>query len=180
MIQTFWIINNRQWRNYDNIIVKIIRPITNRNDRLIQTSSSSSSHKSKQKDKVSAIPHPTSKLRLFNYAVQENETDYEKRLRLRRIQIQNLNHEYWSKINTEFNQKKKNYVENELKNRQSEMNFDSTQTHEELAQFYKKFLDDNHQRYISYNSQWYRNNLNLLWHSLIVSFIRLGRRFHRK
>lgn len=160
-------------------MVKIIRSITNETNRTVHQTSSNGSKTFKHSDKVSAIPHPISKLRLFNYAINENETEYEKRLRERRIQIQNFNHEYWSKINTEFNQKKKNYIENELKNRHSEIDYNSTQTHEELAQFYKKFLDDNHQRYIGYNSQWYRNNLNLLWHSFIVSIIRLGRRFGR-
>lgn len=73
-----------------NLSVKaIVRSITN---------------EAKQRDKISAIPHPVSKLRLFSFAAEEKETDYERRLRKRRIQIQHFNHEYWSQINTEFNQ----------------------------------------------------------------------------
>ena len=94
---------NHPWIHY-NVMVKIIRSITNETNRTVHQTSSNGSKTFKHSDKVSAIPHPISKLRLFNYAINENETEYEKRLRERRIQIQNFNHEYWSKINTEFNQ----------------------------------------------------------------------------
>lgn len=53
-------------------------------------------------DKVSAIPHPVSKLRLFNYAIPTNETEYERKFRERKIQIQNFNHDYWCRINSSF------------------------------------------------------------------------------
>lgn len=53
-------------------------------------------------NQVSVMPHPISKLRFIQYAVPENESHQERELRLRRIELQEWNHQYWSKINQEF------------------------------------------------------------------------------
>lgn len=53
-------------------------------------------------NQVSVVPHPLSKLRFIQYAVPKNESQQERELRLRQIELQEWNHQYWSKINQEF------------------------------------------------------------------------------
>lgn len=120
------------------------------------------------KDKISVVPHPTSKLRLFYYVEPLGETERERVLRQKRIELQSWNHEYWSRINTEFIsvgsttqvcshqilknfclQEKAKFIENELK--QDNADYSPAQSYEELAAFYKTFLDSHRSAHIKYN-----------------------------
>ena len=50
---------------------------------------------------------------------------------------------------------------------------------EEMAEFYRTFLADNHTILRAYNRQWYRRNFGLLWPAFRVTFNRFARRFIR-
>lgn len=80
----------------DNSVTKVFLRLINNGNVLKKNDCIESS------DKVSAIPHPVSKLRLFNYGIPENETEYERKFRERKIEIQNFNHDYWCRINSSF------------------------------------------------------------------------------
>lgn len=55
-------------------------------------------------DQVSVVPHPVSKLRLYRYVCNSDETPTEKDFRSKRIRLQELNHDFWTQINTQFNE----------------------------------------------------------------------------
>lgn len=101
------------------------------------------------RDQVTVSPDPKSKLRLFRFAIPENESELERRYRLRRMEVQRQNQEFWSEINQSFNTKRTDFIENQLKPHHIDPT--TQQSHEELADFYRKFLNDNHQKYVRYN-----------------------------
>lgn len=125
---------------------------------------------------MSVSAHPVSRLRLIKLATRTGESDRERTLRERRMELQAWNHQYWLANNSEFNQLKKHFVKHELRSLSADKDDllnNANQTHEELALFYKRFLDANRSRHIAYNFEWYRRNLSLLWPSFVVQVERL-------
>ena len=57
-----------------------------------------------QRDQMSVSAHPVSRLRLIKLATRTGESDRERTLRERRMELQAWNHQYWLANNSEFNQ----------------------------------------------------------------------------
>uniref|UniRef100_H3D4B9 Cytochrome c oxidase assembly factor 8 n=1 Tax=Tetraodon nigroviridis TaxID=99883 RepID=H3D4B9_TETNG len=110
-------------------------------------------------------PNPLSNLRPIVYHIPENETELEKRLRHLRQDTEDWNQEFWANQNITFSQEKEAFIISHLKAKglglRDEQGRRRTLNSEEMAVFYKSFLDKNRTRHAKYNREWYRRNLNI-------------------
>lgn len=110
-------------------------------------------------------PDRLSNLRPIIYHIPENETPQERKLRRLRQETEDWNHEFWTNQNFTFSKEKEEYVRSQLSAKGlSERDEDGrkrTLSIEEMAVFYKHFLDKNIGRHASYNREWYRRNFTI-------------------
>ncbi|XP_070776817.1 cytochrome c oxidase assembly factor 8 [Enoplosus armatus] len=110
-------------------------------------------------------PNPLSNLRPIVYHVPENETELEKRLRHLRQQTEDWNHDFWTKQNITFSKEKDAFILSQLKAKgltvHDEQGRRRALNSEEMAMFYKSFLDRNRIRHANYNNEWYRRNFTI-------------------
>ncbi|XP_067241244.1 cytochrome c oxidase assembly factor 8 [Chanodichthys erythropterus] len=110
-------------------------------------------------------PDRLSNLRPIIYHIPENETQLERKLRHLRQETEDWNHEFWTKQNFTFSKEKEEYIRLQLAAKGlSERDDDGrkrTLSSEEMAVFYKHFLDKNITRHSSYNREWYRRNFTI-------------------
>ncbi|XP_066535258.1 cytochrome c oxidase assembly factor 8 isoform X2 [Hoplias malabaricus] len=136
-------------------------------------------HKSReaQHDETKFIPGPTSKydwigppdrlsnLRPVIYHIPENESQLERRLRHLRQETEDWNREFWTHQNVTFVKEKEEYILSQLKAKglteRDENGRKRTLGSEEMAVFYKHFLDKNCKKHASYNKEWYRRNFTI-------------------
>lgn len=106
-------------------------------------------------------PDPSSNLRLKVFPTSEHLTQEETQFYKKSKEIQEWNQEYWASHNKDFEQSKKMYIEKKT----NEKNLDphSNLSTEEMAEFYKEFLNKNYSKHILYNGQWYKKNFELLY-----------------
>ncbi|TKS87173.1 Apoptogenic protein 1, mitochondrial [Collichthys lucidus] len=110
-------------------------------------------------------PNPLSNLRPIVYHVPENETELEKRLRHLRQDTEDWNHEFWTKQNVMFTKEKDAFIFSQLNAKGlsvcDEQGRRRALNAEEMAVFYKSFLDTNRVRHAEYNREWYRRNFTI-------------------
>ncbi|XP_049452726.1 cytochrome c oxidase assembly factor 8 [Epinephelus fuscoguttatus] len=110
-------------------------------------------------------PNPLSNLRPIVYRVAENESELEKRLRHLRQETEDWNHEFWTKQNISFSKEKEAFIISQLKAKgltlRDEEGRRRSLNSEEMAVFYKSFLDTNRIRHANYNKEWYRRNFTI-------------------
>ncbi|XP_042356986.1 cytochrome c oxidase assembly factor 8 [Plectropomus leopardus] len=110
-------------------------------------------------------PNPLSNLRPIVYRVPENESELEKRLRHLRQETEDWNHDFWTKQNISFSKEKEAFIISQLKAKgltvRDEQGRRRTLNSEEMAVFYKSFLDTNRIRHANYNKEWYRRNFTI-------------------
>ncbi|KAI3368092.1 hypothetical protein L3Q82_026239 [Scortum barcoo] len=110
-------------------------------------------------------PNPLSNLRPIVYHVPENETEVEKRLRHLRQETEDWNHDFWTKQNITFNKEKEAFIVSQLNAKglgvRDEEGRRRSLNSEEMAVFYKSFLDKNRIRHANYNNEWYRRNFTI-------------------
>ncbi|XP_074548439.1 cytochrome c oxidase assembly factor 8 [Halichoeres trimaculatus] len=110
-------------------------------------------------------PNPLSNLRPIVYHIPENETELEKRLRHLRQETEDWNHNFWTKQNITFSKEKEAFIISELKSKgltlRDEQGRRRALSSEEMAEFYKSFLDKNRTRHAQYNNEWYRRNFTI-------------------
>ncbi|XP_039528106.1 cytochrome c oxidase assembly factor 8 isoform X5 [Pimephales promelas] len=110
-------------------------------------------------------PDRLSNLRPIIYHIPENETPLERELRHLRQETEDWNHEFWTNQNLSFSKEKEEYIQLQLTAKGlSERDDDGrkrTLSSEEMAVFYKHFLDKNIKRHSSYNREWYRRNFTI-------------------
>ncbi|GAB6029871.1 Apoptogenic protein 1, mitochondrial, variant 2 [Chamberlinius hualienensis] len=95
-------------------------------------------------------PDPVSNLRLIDYKETPNDTEYEKLLRAKQVDVQNWNHQFWTSHNSKFYKEKTEFiVEKKKELNKNEKN--ATISPDEMSKFYKQFLDDNYKEHIHYN-----------------------------
>ncbi|XP_075883756.1 cytochrome c oxidase assembly factor 8 isoform X2 [Nelusetta ayraudi] len=104
-------------------------------------------------------------MRPIVYRVPENETQLEKRLRHLRQETEDWNHKFWSKQNLTFSKEKETFISSQLKAKGLTMRDEQGRRRsldsEEMAVFYKNFLDTNRIRHANYNKEWYRRNFTI-------------------
>ncbi|XP_051241390.1 cytochrome c oxidase assembly factor 8 [Dicentrarchus labrax] len=110
-------------------------------------------------------PNPLSNLRPIVYHVPENETELEKRLRHLRQETEDWNHDFWTNQNITFSKQKEAFIISQLNAKgltvRDEQGRRRTLNSEEMAVFYKSFLDKNRVRHANYNNEWYRRNFTI-------------------
>lgn len=110
-------------------------------------------------------PNPLSNLRPIVYHVPENESELEKRLRHLRQETEDWNHDFWTNQNINFSKEKEAFIISQLKAkglaRRDEDGRRRSLNSEEMAVFYKSFLDKNRIRHANYNKEWYRRNFTI-------------------
>ncbi|XP_029349785.1 cytochrome c oxidase assembly factor 8 [Echeneis naucrates] len=110
-------------------------------------------------------PNPLSNLRPVVYHVPENESELEKRLRHLRQETEDWNHDFWTKQNVSFSKEKEEFIISHLKAKgltvRDEDGRRRSLNSEEMAVFYKSFLDKNRTRHANYNKEWYRRNFTI-------------------
>ncbi|TMS21350.1 cytochrome c oxidase assembly factor 8 isoform X1 [Larimichthys crocea] len=110
-------------------------------------------------------PNPLSNLRPIVYHVPENETELEKRLRHLRQDTEDWNHDFWTKQNVMFTKEKDAFIFSQLNAKGlsvcDEQGRRRALNAEEMAVFYKSFLDTNRVRHADYNREWYRRNFTI-------------------
>lgn len=115
-------------------------------------------------------PHKDSNIRIVKIHKPETETALQKELRLLREDTQKFNHEFWTKHNSAFFQQKELFVKRTLAQKKMNMNnceekdnedVPTSLTAEEMSVFYKKFLNENYQKNLLYNGEWYRRNFSI-------------------
>lgn len=120
-------------------------------------------------------PNSTSNLRLTIYHIPENATTLHKEYIKRRQAIFEWNHEFWSNHNQEFAKEKQKFTGAKLE--QLGPYYDDgtkrTLTAEQMAEFYKKFLERKFVTMEEYNHEWYKKNNRLTLLALRVNLQRL-------
>lgn len=110
-------------------------------------------------------PNPLSNLRPIIYRMDENESDLEKQLRKLRQDTDDWNHNFWTKQNVRFSKEKDAFIISHLKAKgltwRGEDGRRRSLSNEEMAIFYKTFLDRNRMRHAEYNKEWYRRNFTI-------------------
>ncbi|XP_031436249.1 cytochrome c oxidase assembly factor 8 isoform X2 [Clupea harengus] len=125
-------------------------------------------------------PDRLSNLRPIIYHIPENETPQERRLRHLRQETEDWNHQFWTNQNITFNREKEEYILAQLKAKglaeRDENGKKHTLNSEQMAVFYKDFLDQNYKRHSSYNREWYRRNFTITLLMARVALLRAWRR----
>lgn len=112
-------------------------------------------------------PDRFSNLRCVKFYIPKNESKLEQQLRKLRIDTQNWNQKFWSNQNIIFNKEKEEFIHLRLKAKglglRDEEGRKNILTAEEMAEFYKKFLNTNYKNHVNYNKEWYRRNFTITW-----------------
>uniref|UniRef100_A0AAX7T0N3 Cytochrome c oxidase assembly factor 8 n=1 Tax=Astatotilapia calliptera TaxID=8154 RepID=A0AAX7T0N3_ASTCA len=110
-------------------------------------------------------PNSLSNIRPIIYHIPENETELEKRLRNLRQDTEDWNHNFWAKQNITFSKEKEAFIISQLKAKGLTLRDQDGRRRslnsEEMATFYKSFLDKNRVRHANYNKEWYRRNFTI-------------------
>ncbi|KAL3197996.1 hypothetical protein MRX96_044572 [Rhipicephalus microplus] len=94
----------------------------------------------------------------------------ELRFREQYAAVQAWNQDYWVKHNAEFQRKKEEFTRCKLAEYRTQGSPRDSVPIEDMASFYKTFLNDNHQKHMQYNWAWYRKNIGLLLPALLASW----------
>uniref|UniRef100_A0A8D2ZXI5 Cytochrome c oxidase assembly factor 8 n=1 Tax=Scophthalmus maximus TaxID=52904 RepID=A0A8D2ZXI5_SCOMX len=110
-------------------------------------------------------PNPLSNLRPIVYHVAEDESELEGRLRRLRQETEDWNHNFWTQQNITFTKEKDAFIISHLKAEgltvRDEQGRRRSLGCEDMATFYKSFLDTNRTRHVNYNKEWYRRNFTI-------------------
>lgn len=116
-----------------------------------------------KEQRIVSKPQKLSRLRYVNIVIPSDETEEERAYRLQYESLQDWNNKYWAENNELFTKAKQEYIKNNFSDVGSH---EDALSHDQLAPFYKHFLEQNRQRHVNYNSIWYRHHLNLLHSSI--------------
>ena len=87
-------------------------------------------------------PHPVSNLRLIRPTILPDETKSEKAYREKWMALQKWNQSYWQDHNRSFFTQRDSFIKSKGPGQPS---------YDELANFYKKFLEENHKKHLAYS-----------------------------
>lgn len=116
-------------------------------------------------------PQILSRLRYVNVIKRPDELEQERAYRERYNNLQEWNEKYWAENNEIFNQEKEKYIREKF----GPLTSDQALSHDQLAPFYRDFLDKNRGRHVNYNKTWYIQIVTLLGESLKAKVARLAK-----
>uniref|UniRef100_A0A1I8N0R6 Uncharacterized protein n=1 Tax=Musca domestica TaxID=7370 RepID=A0A1I8N0R6_MUSDO len=90
-------------------------------------------------------PDKDSNIRPFVRCVHPNETYTEKKLRLKRIEVEEWNHSFWARHNKRFYEEKQDFIQAHNLAGIQDISADK------MSEFYKSFLDKNRKLHVLYN-----------------------------
>lgn len=96
-------------------------------------------------------PDPQSNIRPFLLKEKSNESPSERYLRERRNEVQKWNHDFWLEQNANFQRCKKQFLSERYQNPKMKDSKEGYIHPDELAEFYRQFLNDNYKMHINYN-----------------------------
>ncbi|XP_063705769.1 COA8 family protein CG14806, mitochondrial [Culicoides brevitarsis] len=108
-------------------------------------------------------PDKLSNLRPILRHKPQNETDAQRNLREKRLEVQEWNQKFWAGHNKRFFEEKEEYIQ------QHKRPGEDTLPADEMSKFYKYFLDKNWKIHVLYNISWYTKNFSLLFSALHVN-----------
>ncbi|XP_033893487.2 cytochrome c oxidase assembly factor 8-like [Acipenser ruthenus] len=110
-------------------------------------------------------PDRMSNLRPIKYHIPEYESPLESRLRKLRQETEDWNHQFWTNQNISFSKEKEGFIYSCLKEKGLELRDEDgrkrTLSADEMAEFYKEFLNKNYQKHSVYNKEWYMRNFTI-------------------
>lgn len=148
--------------------------------------------KSKQQksDHSSFEPHPAAtktdwvgpadkitNLRQHKLYVPPDETGLERSYRLKRQEVHEWNSAFWERHNSDFIKGKKVYSDKLKKDKG--LAEDEALSADDMAKYYRMFLNEHHQAHIKYNWEWYKKNISLLWLALLVNLQHLFKKTNK-
>lgn len=119
--------------------------------------------------RVVGKPQILSRLRYVNIVERHDETDQERSYRIQYENLQDWNNKYWAENNELFNRQKADYIKNNF----GEISEEEALSHDQLASFYREFLERNRDKHVTYNRIWYKNHIALLSSSISAKLSRL-------
>ncbi|XP_059706398.1 cytochrome c oxidase assembly factor 8 isoform X1 [Haemorhous mexicanus] len=129
-------------------------------------------------------PDKHSNLRPVIFYVPPEESALERRLREARQEAQASNQRFWARHNRAFRQEKEEFIYSRLKAKGLEMRDESGQkatlNAEEMAEFYKDFLNKNLKKHLQYNRDWYKHNFRITFLMGQVALVRALRWLRRR
>nr|XP_030130937.3 cytochrome c oxidase assembly factor 8 isoform X1 [Taeniopygia guttata] len=129
-------------------------------------------------------PDKLSNLRPIIFYVPPEESALERRLREARQEAQASNQRFWARHNRAFHQEKEEFMYSRLKAKGLEMRDESGQkatlNAEEMADFYKDFLNKNLKKHLQYNRDWYKRNFRITFLMGQVALVRALRWLRRR
>lgn len=122
-----------------------------------------------KEQRIVGKPQKLSRLRYVNIVIPSDETDEERAYRIEYESLQDWNNKYWAENNELFNKAKVDYIKKNFDHVGSD---EDALSHDQLAPFYKNFLEQNRKRHVIYNRIWYKNHLALLSSSITAKISR--------
>ncbi|XP_055844290.1 COA8 family protein CG14806, mitochondrial [Episyrphus balteatus] len=101
-------------------------------------------------------PDKESNLRPYVRCIPKNETPLATELRLKQIEVEKWNQEFWAKHNKRFYDEREDFIRMHKDAGIDELSADK------MSEFYKTFLDKNKKMHLYYNISWYLKNFDLL------------------
>lgn len=120
--------------------------------------------------RIVSKPQMLSKLRSVIVVTRCDETEDERSYRLQYESLQDWNNGYWSEHNQLFELEKQEFIK---KNFSHAISSDEALSHDQLAAFYRDFLERNRAKHVDYNIVWYRGLADLLGNSIKAKLSRL-------
>lgn len=124
--------------------------------------------KSISERRVVSKPQSGSRLRFVNIIKPSDETEEERSYRLKYESLQDWNNRYWSQNNKLFDHEKDKFIESQNLTKDGQ-----ALSHDQLAGFYRTFLERNRRKHVAYNRIWYKNHVALLVSSIRAKLSRL-------
>lgn len=120
--------------------------------------------------RIVSKPQILSRLRYVSIIKRGDETEQEKLYRIYYESLQNWNNNYWNENNLLFDREKDLYIK---KHFDEEMSNEEALSHDQLAHFYRTFLEQNREKHVNYNRTMYKSHLKLLISSINAKLSRL-------
>ncbi|XP_073835535.1 cytochrome c oxidase assembly factor 8 isoform X2 [Musca autumnalis] len=93
-------------------------------------------------------PDRVSNIRPFVRCVRPDENNAEKKLRLKRVEVEEWNNSFWSRHNKRFYEEKQDFIKAHNLAGVQDISADK------MSEFYKSFLDKNRKLHVLYNFSW--------------------------
>ena len=107
-------------------------------------------------------PRKGSNLRPVKFAIRDNETELEVRLRELRQETQKFNQDWWTKHNKDFKDGREDFIKHILETKYPDEPDKTTLSADEMSIFYREFMNKQWASHLQYNKDWQRRNWSII------------------